>query len=147
MVSQVRLVARVATFVLVLASCGCSRPVIGTSVHGFVHVGKIPLAEGLITFVPLPGTDGPKISASIDQGVYQINGDRGLGNGSFRVEVFGLPPAVKAMAQGQPVSHGPNDYREIDDRFNTQSELLCEILPDQDQAHDFIVEYANERRP
>ena len=86
-----------------------------------------PLGEGLITFVPLPGTTGPKVSASIEGGRYAVAADQGLQPGDFKVEVYGLPPGVKAMAEGRHPPRGEEDYREVSPEFNSQSRLAATL--------------------
>ena len=132
-------------------SVGCGQvPVSGEWIEGSVTVDKQPLAEGIITFVPLSGTTGGKITATIVDGKYRIDAAEGLEVGKFRVEIMGLPPGIKAMAEGKHLassesfhSRGPREaYREIDAEFNKQSKLGCTIVHGMVNSADFDVRYA-----
>jgi hypothetical protein len=109
-------------------------------VHGSVTDEKGALSEGLVTFVPEKGTPGPKISVPVKEGAYEVGADAGLQAGKYAVEVFGLPPGVKAMMNGQPVSHEKSDYREIAAKYNSQS-ILSTILKEGDNEYSFTVEH------
>jgi hypothetical protein len=127
-------------FASLCVGCGRSNPQ-AASVAGNITVEKNAMLEGLITFVPLRDTPGPKLSAPIQNGTYKIAIEEGMLAGEFRVEVFGLPPGVKAMMYNEPVQHNSETrYREIDAKYNANSELQAIITPG-DNHHDFAVEY------
>ena len=102
---------------------GCNRePPVFVSVQGSVRAGDVLLSEGLITFVPQGATAGPKVSAEIKGGHYEVAAEQGMQPGVFRVEVFGIPPGVKAVVQGgEPPATVDSPYREIAAIYNTAS--------------------------
>jgi hypothetical protein len=75
-------------------------------------------------------------------GKYVIEPAEGLAAGEYRVEVMGLPPGVKAMAEGKVPSHAPSSYREIDPAFNEKSNLKCTLQASVENMADFSVKYA-----
>lgn len=132
---------RVSAVVLALLCAGCAPAPSGVVVEGQVRAAGQPLHEGLITFEPSGATPGPKVSAVIADGNYFIPASEGLAAGKFRVEVMGIPPGVKAMAEGLPRPRGRGDYREIAAEFNRETRLRCELKSDQDNHADFDVAF------
>jgi hypothetical protein len=125
-----------------LWGCGPAlRP--GVRVSGLVTADDSPLDEGLITFIPLNGTAGQKCSALIRDGKYVFEPDQGLMTGEYRVEVMGLPPGVKALAEGKAPTHSPSTYREIAPAFNEASTLKCTLEATGENSADFNVKYVH----
>ncbi len=121
---------------------GCSTQTIqNVAAHGSVTVAKTPLPEGLITFVPCNGTPGKKCSVVITDGRYAFDSAQGLAAGDYRVEIMGLPPGIKSMAEGQPPSHHRTNYREIAPEYNEKSTLHCTLQSSQDNQADFNVQF------
>lgn len=80
-----------------IAIVGCGNSVDGplrASVNGTVTLDGKPLEAGTIRFVPLAETGGPKTSASIVNGRFDLPGDVGPVVGQHRVEIE-TPPAGK----------------------------------------------------
>lgn len=122
---------------------GCNdRPPLGEGLSGRVIVEGNPLDDGLITLIPNAGTTGNKISTVVQAGNYQILPEDGLNAGSFRVEILGLSPSIKAMADGKRPTIGKDSYREIDERFNEKSELQCDVVAGLANVADFHVQYS-----
>jgi hypothetical protein len=125
---------------------GCHSPSrLGEALSGQVTVEGQPLDEGLITFIPLNDTPGTKVSVTITNGQYEVLPQEGLKAGEFRVEIFGLPPSIKAIAEGLPPPMESKNYREIDAQFNTQSQTTCRLSTGQANVADFAVRYAPPR--
>lgn len=121
---------------------GCTQPVqTRFPVAGEVTIGDSKMASGLITFVPLPGTAGLKASTPILDGRYELPADIGLAPGRYRVEIYHLSDSLKAMAEGKPISHTREKSPEIAARFNTKSELTCEIASEPSNTANFAVNY------
>ena len=120
--------------------CGQASP-LGVVVQGSVSADHSPLAEGLITFIPVGGTTGQKCSVLIQGGSYVFESNHGLKAGEYRVEVMGLSPGVKAMAEGMTPSHSKSSYREIAPQFNEKSVLKCTLTASSANTADFIVKY------
>lgn len=123
-----------------ISATGCKPPGPMITARGTVTAGKNPLSDGLITFVPDRGTHGQKISVEITQGAYQISGDKGLQQGKYTVEIYGMSPGMRAMINGQPPSHEKSDYREIAPMYNSQS-VLSAVLKEGDNENNFTVEH------
>lgn len=136
-------------FVVFAMGCGIQKSN-GEVISGSVTVEKRPLTEGLIAFVPLAGTNGSKVTAMILDGKYDIHSTDHLGVGKFRVEILGLPPGIKAMAEGKHIANSESldkklqrdVYREIAPEFNEQSKLECTIVSSVSNTADFEVRYA-----
>lgn len=114
---------------------------LGVSVNGSVSADDLPLAEGLITFIPVGETTGKKCSVLIQGGSYVFEPAQGLSAGEYRVEVMGVPPGIKAMAEGKNPSHSQSSYREIALQFNEKSALKCTLKASRANTVDFIVKY------
>ena len=110
------------------------------AVHGSVRVEGELLREGLITFIPQGATLGPKVSAVIEGGIYEIAADKGLQPGMFRVEVDGMPPGVKSGVDGLPPETPAAEYREIAAEFDENSQLTV-TLQEGENIEDFDVDY------
>lgn len=106
-----------------------------------VTVDKQPLPEGLITFVPLASTAGQKTSTHILDGRYSIEHAEGLVPGEYRVEIFGMPPGVRALAEGKTPEHSSSNFREIAPEFNRRSRLMWTIDQEKRTTADFEVRY------
>lgn len=131
-------------FTLYLASLqGCSNPTTNTiNVHGNVFANNQPLSEGLITFVPHNGTTGKKYSTSISEGQYATPADTVLIAGDYRVEIYGMPPEVKALSEGRIPPREKTSYREIAPQYNKKSTLHCTLVSGSENRFDFSVQYA-----
>jgi hypothetical protein len=134
------------TFVVLLglaSTFGCEqKPVPGVRVLGSISVENKLLDEGLITFVPITGTAGKKCSVVIQEGKYAVDASQGLSAGEYRVEVMGLPPGIKDMAEGKSPSHSSSSYREIDQSFSERSNLKCTLRENVENIVNFSVKYA-----
>ena len=117
-----------------------------------------PIKEGLITFIPLEGTNGPKGGANIDDGKYAIPRRGALVPGKYRVEIrafeqTGKEPGkttLKTQMFGRSVEEVSNDpavvqglakmktekekQNYIPARYNENSELTRE-LPNETQVN------------
>ncbi len=123
-----------------LSGCGQSSPT-GISVKGTVTADNALLTEGLITLIPVAETSGHKCSVQILDGKYTFERAHGLMPGEYRVEVMGLSPGIKAMAEGKTPSHSPSSYREIASAFNEKSTLKITLQATGENTADFAVKY------
>jgi hypothetical protein len=67
---------------LLAAGCGDSNQ---AQVSGHISVGGAPLAEGLVTFLPAPGTAGPEFSGTLTGGEYRV--PKAVLPGDYKVKV------------------------------------------------------------
>jgi hypothetical protein len=150
-------VARTATcliLVLLVVGCGSDEP-LGVGVSGTVTYKGEPIKEGLITFIPIEGTNGPKAGANIDEGKYAIPRRGALAPGKYRVEIRAFEQTGKETAKstqqsqmfGRPIekiSSDPAVAQELEKlkmerknviptRYNETSELTKD-LPNESQV-------------
>jgi len=97
------------------------------AVEGNVTIDGVPLPEGKISFVPLPGTSSPTAGATIKDGAFKVLQAKGLRPGSFRVEVRAIRAAGKTVHDD--LSGGVVEQMEqyIPKRYNESSELVADI--------------------
>lgn len=80
-----------APIAVAVALCGCggrgARELPRAAVTGTVTLDGKPLGKGVIRFVPLEGTPGPKTSAMISQGQFSAEQAHGPVVGKHRIEI------------------------------------------------------------
>ena len=108
--------------------CGCGSGDIGRgAIHGHVTLDGQPLQQGRINFEPTAGTKGPTAGASIIDGRYSIDADKGppLGKNLVRIN------ANKLSGKKVPSSFGGDKIDEIIEAipkiYNTHSTLEREV--------------------
>jgi len=152
--------ASIGILALLASACGSGDP-LGVGVSGTVTYKGKPIKEGLITFIPTVGTQGPKAGANIDEGQYSIPRRGALAPGKYRVEIRAFEESGKEIPKsmrtaqmfGRPVEQVTNNpgateqleklkkekKNVIPARYNDDSELSRE-LPDQSEvAMDFEI--------
>lgn len=67
------------------------------AVSGSVTLNGKPLQEGVIRFVPIEGTSGPKTSVSITEGRFSADADQGPVVGKHRIEIQSTDDGGYAM--------------------------------------------------
>ena len=73
---------------ILLVVGGCGKNSSGRyEVRGWVMLDGEPLESGLVRFVPVAGTKSPSAGGEIDQGAFQISGNKGPFAGDYRVEI------------------------------------------------------------
>ena len=134
--------SRVAWFLLLTAApivgCGGSGPR-RYEVSGRVSFAGEKVAEGTIAFVPVEGTQGPKVGANIQQGQYHIDRNGGPVAGRYRVEITSyhrtgrkLPNLGGQMVVNEVVNSLPPKYS------GETSELVVEIKPGGKNIFDWV---------
>lgn len=115
---------------------------------GTVTHSKGDLEHGLITWVPVDGTAGRKVSADIVEGEFAVADIAGLRPGKYRVEIFAIPDEIRAMIDGRNPHQEPaggkssEPFREVDGRFNVESTLVREIKAGEENVFDFEIEFS-----
>lgn len=131
-----------ACFVGLLAAMfvsGCGKPADGparVAAKGMVTLDGEPLPHGVIRFVPVDGFEGPKASATIEQGVFQFPRRYGPVAGMHRIEIEAVDPnlpdpddeaAVLAYAAAQKQRPAVPQVPPI---YNRGSQLKEDISPE-----------------
>lgn len=114
----------------------------GCSTNGLIEVGgqvtldDKPLEKGTISFVPVDGK-GPSAAGIIENGHYSVE----VAPGQKKVEILGYKTTGRRRYDENDPSSPMIDINEqiIPERYNTQSELTCQIDAGTD-THDFAVE-------
>ncbi len=134
--------------ILACVSLGCRSALsLGEQVQGMVTVDGKPLVDGLVTLVPIEGTPGGKVSVRIADGEYSFEQNMRVFAGTYRVEVFGMPPAIAAIADGKIPSHDASStFREVSAEFNEKSLLRLTVNAGELNRFDCDVRYARSGR-
>jgi hypothetical protein len=148
----------IAILAVVTMGCGSGDP-LGVGVAGMVTYKGEPIKEGLITFVPMEGTNGPKAGANIDEGKYAIPRRGALAPGKYRVEIRAFEDSDKETPKstkqsqmfGRPVEKVTSDPGAIEQlqkiqmqkknvipaRYNDNSELTKELADESQVTINF----------
>lgn len=105
-------------------------------IEGTVQFDGTPLADGLISFLPQPGTVGPTAGSRVTQGAYHIDRAKGLLPGSYRVEISGWRKTgvKKTDMFGREVDE---TEQIVPSRYNKKSELTVDVADDRSTPLDF----------
>jgi hypothetical protein len=122
---------------LAIVLAGCGNRVSRVPVKGNVTLDGKPIADGYITFKPVPGTSSPAAGGRILDGRFAVGQKGGLLPGKFRVEITASRPNVGKIAI-DPETH--KKYTPIEQylpaRYNTQSELTAEVPSSKDYSFE-----------
>ena len=120
--------------------CGCGKNdgLSRAAVEGSVLLNGLPLSAGVIRFIPQGNTGGPKVTATIELGHFQMPAWTGPLVGEHRVEIElrndgGIAPddeQAMQRLQSLPRNQRPKIKLErIPERYNRRSELVAQISP------------------
>ncbi len=121
-------------------TCGCGK-VDGpqrAAVQGSVLLNGLPMPAGVIRFIPQGTTAGPKVTATIEVGHFELPAWNGPLVGEHRVEIElrndgGIAPddeQAMQRLQSLPRNQRPKIKLErIPERYNRRSELVAQISP------------------
>jgi hypothetical protein len=112
------------------------------AVQGTVTVDGQPLKSGFITFTPMEGTEGPKASAEIAEGKFELDRDRGPMIGKLRVEVRAEQDLGIALDDPEEFdAKAPRvlPRNPIPPQYNDRSTLVCETSADRPNKFQFDV--------
>ena len=121
---------------LLLAGCGDANP--RRAVSGTVTLDDAPLEQGSILFSPL--ASGPSAGGEIQQGRYELAGDRGPAPGSYRVEISSWRSTGRVVVNEATGATEENLVSAIPPRYNTRSELEVIVKEDGENTFDFPLE-------
>jgi hypothetical protein len=129
-------------FLLAMAT-GCGGDNLGrVSVEGSVSVDGAPLADGSLSLIPAAGTTGPSAGATIENGAYFIDADKGPVPGTYRVEIKAMrKTGRKIVDEHQPPPNNLLDEMEqfIPPQYNANSTLSVEVKAGKNRDVDFAL--------
>ena len=148
------------SMILAGLAVGCaSGDPLGVGVSGTVTYKGQAIKEGLISFIPMDGTNGPRGGANIDDGRYVIPRRGALVPGKYRVVIQGFEDSGKETAKstqkaqmfGRPLEKVTSDpgaaeqlekakrlkKNVIPERYNENSELTKELPNESEVTVDF----------
>jgi hypothetical protein len=110
---------------LVVTGLACKRGEKGTMITGQITMDGVPVAQGLITFVPADGKTA-NASAAIKDGTYKVKAVPG----SMRVQISSPKVTGKRKAYDDPNAPMIDNLEEgIPARYNASTTLTAEIQP------------------
>jgi len=114
-------------------------------ISGFVSIDGTPLAGGMVSLVPIEGTEGSTATAAVELGVFSIPSKRGPLPGKYRVEIQEVNPQqpdpddeAAALRYQEDVQAGKIRLTKLPAKFNIRSQLVKEIPAESHQ--DLIFE-------
>ncbi len=120
-------------------------------VEGHVNIDGIPLEKGLITFIPLTPTEGPKASGVIDEGTYVIEQGSGPCRGTFVVKIETVPLGIEAIVTKKSGVAKPSRSNRprpaVAPQYNEESRLEVRIEEYGPNRFDFEVKSVKVNRP
>jgi hypothetical protein len=145
--------ARLAMLLLIsgaLGAIGCGKETSPRqAIAGRVRVGGQPLAHGLVTFIPVAPTKGPRVLAPVREGEFQRSAEQGPWPGVFRIEITATTPDIVAMEQGQRPDQVPREvwdgFRQVHSEFNSESTLQVTVKEAELNKFDFEARWSERR--
>ncbi|SRR6056297_3167031 len=120
--------------------CGRSEPA-GVTGRGSVTVDGRPLVGAVITLQPIAPTTGPKATAPIFDGKFEIPRSAELHGGTYLVRFTMMPPELRRQLSVESNVRPPPEDAVIRSDFDSDSRLNWEILPDQENSRRFEVKF------
>ncbi|MBN2293115.1 MAG: hypothetical protein JXM70_11855 [Pirellulales bacterium] len=130
------------TFLLTLAICltvtfyGCGGDG-REAIEGKVTFDGQPLADGQISFLPMPGTKGPTAGAAIKNGEFQIASEGGTFAGKFRVEITATRPSNRKVMDPESGTMINVPQQFIPAIYNQQTQLTAEVISGEKNSFTF----------
>lgn len=136
-----RLIALV--IVMVITAAGCAESGDGLDrqpISGSITLNGLPLASGLITFVP-SGAPEPVATAAIEDGSYALDREDGPVSGPHRVTIWASAPTGQTIHDPYYPDEPIEETREIiPNRYNTQSVLTADVKTNDENGVSFQLE-------
>lgn len=124
---------------LLLVGCDNSRSSRRQALEGTVTLDGVPLTEGTIVLLPLPGTSGPTAGGTIREGEFSISSDKGVFAGTFRVEITAEGKTGKKMMDPLVGVEIEEVVELIPVRYNHESELTATVTEGSNSQHEFAL--------
>ncbi|WP_182865240.1 hypothetical protein [Stieleria mannarensis] len=110
-------------------------PLSGTPLSG------APLSGAVVTLEPMRDTTGPNASAPVFDGTFEIPVTAGLHGGTYRVRIAMIPAELLDGLPDQQAKSLPPPGTVIDPAFDAESDLSCQLIPDQTNKLTFEVKF------
>jgi len=107
--------------------------------YAIVTLDGVPLTEGSITLLPLPGTSGPTAGGQISEGKFSISDDKGVFVGTFRVEITAGQKTGKKVMDPLVGLEMDEVVELIPERYNRQSELTVKVTETGSNKYEFAL--------
>ena len=138
----------IAPMLLTLAAvCGCSggdeEELPRAAISGTVTLDGQPLQEGVVRFVPIEGTAGPKTSVIVSQGKFSADEEQGPVVGKHRIEIESTDDGGYAMDDEQAIQKLREsgitqiDAVRVPANYNSHSTLTETVSADQPNQFQF----------
>jgi hypothetical protein len=111
------------------------------SVSGQVTVSGQPLSGAIISWEPIQGTPGPKASAPVFNGAYEIAPSAKLYPGQYRVRICMMPAEMLNLIQSEEPFNLPPAGRAISREFDSDSQLTAELQLGTENRYDWEVKF------
>lgn len=130
------------TLCVLVAGCGGSDFPKRYGVEGCVRIDGADMEKGLISFIPLAPTKGPKVVGLVRDGKYVIDEAAGPSAGRFLVKIETVPPEIEAIASGKGLASQSNNKQRprVAAKFNRNSQLEVVVGEEARDCFDFDVE-------
>ncbi|MBN2296157.1 MAG: hypothetical protein JXM70_27245 [Pirellulales bacterium] len=132
-----KLTMLVVIFALLPLAVGCDDGMDRVKMSGKVIYDGKPVQDGMIRFMPKPGTERPLTIEPIKNGLYNTNTSGGVPSGSYKVDIRSFNP-------DDPIPMGPGEPERrqlLPAKYNNRTELEITLKPGQKKLeHDFILE-------
>jgi hypothetical protein len=128
------------------AVCGCGggeEPLPRAAVSGTVTLDGQPLQEGVVRFVPIDNTAGPKTSVIVSQGKFSADAEQGPIVGKHRIEIESTDDGGYAMDDEQAIQKLREsgvtriDVVRVPPNYNSHSTLTETVSADQPNVFQF----------
>ncbi|TWT49623.1 hypothetical protein Pla22_48200 [Rubripirellula amarantea] len=110
---------------------------------GIVMADGEPLSGAVVTLEPMRQTTGPNASVPVFDGKFEVPASAGLHGGLYRVRVAMIPAEIRKSIPAEQATNLPPDDAMIDPAFDANSDLTCELKPDQANSLSFAVAFLN----
>jgi hypothetical protein len=125
-----------AVLMALLVGCGSKKDL--KPVSGTVKIKGVPLASGMIQFLPTAdSTATTQTAAGILEGKYDLPASQGLEPGKYQVRISsrGAPKGQKGRRPPETTRTGKR--KQSSQGVNAETPLACEVTPDGPNTFDF----------
>lgn len=125
---------------------GCGKPADGpdrVAASGTVTLDGEPLPHGVIRFIPVDGTEGPKASAVVEQGAFEFPSHYGPVPGMHRIEIETVDPDLPdpddeaAINEYVAAQRRQPAFRQVPRIYNRASQLKEQVTPEGPNEFEF----------